>query len=70
MQPIIQERSVIYILKRQRPRWFALVFDVGTLGDFGDNAPINNYGLRPVINIRSDVTISGDGTMESPYTIS
>ena len=52
------------------PRWFALVFDVGTLGDFGDNAPINNYGLRPVINIRSDVTISGDGTMESPYTIS
>lgn len=35
-----------------------------------DNYSELELGLRPVINIRGDVTISGDGTMESPYTIS
>ena len=31
---------------------------------------VNNLiGLRPVINIRSDVTVSGDGTMQNPYKL-
>ena len=29
-----------------------------------------NYGFRPVINIRSDVTITGSGTMTNPYVVS
>ena len=30
----------------------------------------SSLGLRPVINIRSDVLISsGDGTIENPYTL-
>ncbi len=34
-------------------------------------AIVNNaYGVRPVINIKSDVTISGKGTIDSPYEIS
>ena len=28
-----------------------------------------NHGLRPVINIRSDVTITGSGTMTDPYVV-
>lgn len=27
------------------------------------------YGVRPVINIRSDVTITGDGTISNPYAV-
>lgn len=38
-----------------------------------DDGVVNANGthnLRPVINIRSNVTISGDGTMSNPYVIS
>ena len=28
------------------------------------------YGVRPVINLRSDVTLSGSGTTSSPYLVS
>lgn len=47
----------------------AVVFLVENNGNINAFA-YDRSGLRPVINIRSDVTISGDGTMESPYTIS
>ena len=30
----------------------------------------DSYYIKPVINIRSDVTITGDGTMSNPYQIS
>ena len=39
------------------------------VGGFDDEATNYNYGLRPVINIRSDVTITGSGTMSDPYII-
>ena len=47
--------------------WAAYVFGVGTSGDV-DDMSYNACGLRPVINIRSDVTVSGDGTMQNPFT--
>ena len=50
--------------------WYSLVFIVDTSGYLDDYTPINAYGLRPVINIRSDVTISGSGTKEDPYKLS
>ena len=39
----------------------------GTVDDGGVSTA---RALRPVINIRSDVTVSGLGTMTSPYTFS
>ena len=30
----------------------------------------NHFGIRPVINIRSDVTVTGDGTVSTPYRFS
>ena len=49
----------------------AYVFIVWSSG-FLNNIRVNDaYGVRPVINLRSDVTISGgDGTVNNPYTIS
>ena len=49
--------------------WYASVFTVNVVGGFDDEATNYNYGLRPVINIRSDVTITGSGTMSDPYII-
>ena len=50
--------------------WNALVLTVLTSGYFDDYNAYGVFGLRPVINIRSDVTVTGDGTMENPYQIS
>ena len=49
--------------------WGPHVFRITSDGRFYDDTSYSAYdnGLRPVINIRSDVTIQGDGTMASPY---
>lgn len=45
------------------------------MGVISENYNLENRGtqgvyyLRPVINIRSDVTITGNGTMTDPYII-
>ena len=49
--------------------WLALLFSVGGSGLIDDNYTYGTYGLRPVINIRSDVTITGSGTMTDPYVV-
>ena len=50
--------------------WAAFVLGVNNLGALDDNYNvIYVQGLRPVINIRSDVTVTGDGTMDNPYRI-
>ena len=49
--------------------WGALLFTVNTSGDIDDNATSYTGGLRPVINIRSDVTVTGRGTKTDPYII-
>ena len=50
--------------------WVAYVFNVNASGSFDDGNTDGTRGLRPVINIRSDVTVIGDGTMQNPYKLS
>ena len=42
---------------------------ISAKGYIGDCDPHNKYAIRPVINIRSDVTITGSGTMTDPYVV-
>ena len=49
--------------------WDVRVFGVNDSGYFDDLFAGSNYALRPVINIRSDVTITGSGTMTDPYVV-
>ena len=48
---------------------YALVFYVSSTGSLGDNRVANTYGVRPVINLASDVTITGSGTSTDPYQV-
>ena len=50
--------------------WTTGIFRITNRGCFNDGGVEVESGLRPVINIRSDVTVSGDGTMGSPYRFS
>lgn len=45
----------------------ALLYFISKSG--GEHYANMSFGLRPVINIRSDVTITGNGTMTDPYII-
>ena len=49
--------------------WAALVFRVVSSGFFDDNNAYDTYGLRPVVNLKSDVTITGSGTKTDPYIV-
>lgn len=45
-----------------------LVIEAG--GELGINSPSDSYGVRPAINLKADVTITGgDGTLANPYTL-
>ncbi len=46
------------------------IFSVYPTGFLDDTGTYGVIGFRPVINIRSDVTVSGLGTMQNPYTFS
>ncbi len=50
--------------------WGGFAFAVYSNGIIDDYNVADVYALRPVINIRRDVTVSGLGTMENPYTFS
>ena len=52
------------------PGWDASVFDVYSSGDVDDGNTDNAYGLRPVVNLKSGVTITGSGTKTDPYVVS
>lgn len=43
---------------------------ITSYGRFGSNDVTNSYGVRPVINLKANVTINGTGTATNPYTIS
>ena len=47
----------------------AYEFDVGGSGRIDDDYASYTSGLRPVINIKSDVTITGTGTKTDPYIV-
>ena len=50
--------------------WGIYVFVINDFGSFDDPYTIGrDYSLTPVINIRSDVKITGTGTMTDPYVI-
>ena len=50
--------------------WFALVFYVGGSGIIDDTNTSDTLGLRPVVNLKSGVTITGSGTKTDPYVVS
>ena len=49
--------------------FFVYVFVVHEGGWIGHGTPKGSFGLKPVINIRSDVEITGNGTIDSPYQV-
>ena len=49
--------------------WEPYVFNIWNNGNFDERCVFDNRGFRPVINIRSDVTITGSGTMNDPYVV-
>ena len=48
----------------------AYIFNVNSNGYFSDNWASHSYGVRPVINLRADVTLTGSGTISDPYVVS
>ena len=55
------------------PRFFnggyASVFYVNSTG-FLSSANVNgSYGVRPVINLKADLSFTGEGTIDSPYEV-
>ena len=60
-----------YFFNASGGKSWARVFSVYSGGDLNFNFVNNTWSVRPVINLRSDVTISsGDGTSSNPYVIS
>ena len=50
---------------------YARMFFVYSDGGLGDDRVSDTYGVRPVINLSADITISsGNGTSETPYIVS
>ena len=47
----------------------ASVFRVSSDGILAGNGVILTYGVRPVINLRSDVSITGTGTVDDPFKV-
>ena len=54
------------------PSWFnnsASVFYVHSNGNLSNWGVNNTYGVRPVINLDANVTLSGSGTSDDPYVV-
>ena len=47
----------------------ASVFAVSVLGDLGSDRVNNTLGVRPVINLKADVQLTGSGTASDPYVV-
>ena len=45
------------------------IFHIYSSGEIDDSGSYGSFGMRPVINIRSDVAITGSGTMNDPYVV-
>ena len=51
--------------------WLVRIFYIHASGYLDDNTPTAaSPGLKPVINLKADVTVTGNGTKDNPYTIS
>ena len=51
-------------------RWYSNIFGVNSSGGLDDYDVVYTHGVRPVINLKADVTITGNGTKDNPYRIS
>ena len=49
--------------------WIAIVFGVHGAGGIDDGNAGDTLGLRPVVNLKSGVTITGSGTKTDPYVV-
>ena len=49
--------------------WYAYLFYIKDTGLIDDVDAVYSNGLRPVINIKSDVAITGTGTIDNPYKV-
>ena len=49
--------------------WYTNAFFVGSTGVIGEESIGGTPAIRPVINIRLDVSIRGNGTKNEPYEI-
>ncbi len=47
----------------------SLVFNVGSGGNLIYNFALNSFGAAPVLYLSSDISLEGDGTSDSPYTV-
>ena len=47
----------------------ARVFIVTSNGNIGDNLVYRTNGVRPVINLKADTHFTGEGTIDSPFTV-
>ena len=47
----------------------ARVFRINKNGSLDDYPPANNGGIRPVINLKADVILTGLGTVDEPYVV-
>ena len=45
----------------------AMGYEIGAVGEIGETYTNHASGLRPVINLKSTLKFTGDGTKESPY---
>ena len=48
---------------------FTRLFAVFQNGEFTNARVYNSYGIRPVINLKADILLEGDGTSDNPYMI-
>ena len=60
MTPFYFDSSLVYP---------ARTFFVDSNGSLGDGWVAFSFGVRPVINLRADINLTGDGTAISPYEI-
>ena len=49
--------------------WVAHAFTIGMAGLIDGTYTSSTYGLRPTINLKADVTITGEGTKDNPYQL-
>ena len=50
--------------------YYASVWSILSSGNYTDRTPDNIYGVRPVINLKSNVKITkGTGTASNPYEL-
>ncbi len=48
---------------------YAIVFYVNSTGHLVNYRVDNTYGVRPVLNLKADVQLTGSGTADDPFLV-